>query len=55
MRVMPMREFLRGGYRGIKEMTVVTNHGRPVGTWVPQAATREQGVDKDKTGKDRNG
>lgn len=35
MKVMSIREFLRGGYRGINEMTVITNHGRPVGTWMP--------------------
>ena len=30
-----MREFLRGGYKDIREMTLITNHGRPVATWNP--------------------
>lgn len=33
---MPMRQFLRGGYKDIRELTVITNHGRPVATWMPQ-------------------
>jgi hypothetical protein len=30
-----MREFLRGGYRSIDDITVVANHGRPVFTVTP--------------------
>jgi hypothetical protein len=32
---MPVREFLRGGYKDITETTVVSNHGRPVFTVLP--------------------
>jgi antitoxin (DNA-binding transcriptional repressor) of toxin-antitoxin stability system len=32
---MSMREFLRGGYRTIDDITVVANHGRPVFTVTP--------------------
>jgi hypothetical protein len=32
---MQMREFLRGGYKDIKELTLITNHSRPVATWNP--------------------
>lgn len=35
MKVMQIREFLRGGYKDIREMTLITNHGRPVATWNP--------------------
>jgi hypothetical protein len=35
MRSIQIRDFLRGEYKNIKEVTVVTKHGRPVGTWVP--------------------
>ena len=35
MRWMPMREFLRGGYKDLTETTVVSNHGRPVFTVFP--------------------
>jgi hypothetical protein len=35
MQWMNMREFLRGGYREITEITVVANHGRPVFTVMP--------------------
>lgn len=35
MRWMPVREFLRGGYKDITETTVVSNHGRPVFTVLP--------------------
>jgi antitoxin (DNA-binding transcriptional repressor) of toxin-antitoxin stability system len=33
---MQMREFLRGGYKNITELTLITNHGKPVATWMPQ-------------------
>ncbi len=36
MKVMSVRDFLRGGYQDLTEMTLITNHGRPVGTWMPQ-------------------
>jgi antitoxin (DNA-binding transcriptional repressor) of toxin-antitoxin stability system len=36
MKTMPMREFLRGGYKNITELTLITNHGKPVATWMPQ-------------------
>lgn len=39
---MPMREFLRGGYRDLKELTLITNHGRPVATWMPQSNARKR-------------
>jgi hypothetical protein len=35
MKWMTMREFLRGGYRTIDDITVVANHGRPVFTVTP--------------------
>lgn len=35
MRWMPMREFLRGGYKNLEETTVISNHGRPVFTVFP--------------------
>ena len=50
-KTMPMRVFLRGGYKDIKELTVITNHGRPVATWMPQthAGPRKlRGVDSKK-------
>ena len=36
MKTMQMRTFLRGGYKDLKEMTLITNHGNPVATWMPQ-------------------
>lgn len=42
MRVMTIREFLRGGYQDLKELTLITNHGRPIGTWMPQADAHER-------------
>lgn len=42
MKTMQMREFLRGGYKRIDEMTLITNHGRPVATWMPQSHMRER-------------
>lgn len=33
-----MREFLRGGYKGVTETTIVSNHGRPVFTVIPYAS-----------------
>jgi hypothetical protein len=46
---MSMREFLRGGYRDLHDMTVVANHGRPVFVVTPvglgqQIATPKGGV-----------
>ena len=37
---MPVREFLRGGYRTIKEPTVISNHGHPIFTVMPGVAMR---------------
>lgn len=37
MRIMPIREFLRGGYRTLQGPTVVSSHGRPVFTVMPYA------------------
>lgn len=42
MRVMTIREFLRGGYKDVTEMTLITNHGRPMGTWMPQSDALER-------------
>jgi len=39
MRWMPMREFLRGGYKALAETTVVSVHGRPVFTVIPYVST----------------
>jgi hypothetical protein len=35
MKAMPVRDFMRGGYKLILEPTVVTKHGRPVFTVLP--------------------
>lgn len=35
MKHMPIREFLRGGYRDVDDVTVISNHGRPVFTVFP--------------------
>ena len=32
---MSAREFLRGGYRNLTDVTVVSNHGRPIFTVFP--------------------
>ena len=32
---MHVRDFLRGGYKEIKEPTVITRHGRVIATWLP--------------------
>jgi hypothetical protein len=40
MRWMTMREFLRGGYQDLDEMTVVASHGRPVFVVSPVTAGR---------------
>lgn len=32
---MPVREFLRGGYRTLKEPTVISSHGHPLFTVIP--------------------
>jgi antitoxin (DNA-binding transcriptional repressor) of toxin-antitoxin stability system len=42
MKTMQMREFLRGGYKNIKEMTLITNHGNPVATWMPQTHAKKR-------------
>jgi len=48
MNWMPVREFLRGGYREITEPTVISNHGRPVFTVFPHTraadSSRDPGV-----------
>lgn len=35
--VVPIREFLRGGYRKLQGPTVVSSHGRPIFTVLPYA------------------
>lgn len=35
MKSMHIRDFLRGGYKDIKEPTQITKHGRAVATWMP--------------------
>lgn len=42
MKVIGLRQFLRGEYRRLAETTVVTLHGRPVATWIPH---RGHGMD----------
>jgi hypothetical protein len=37
-----MREFLRGGYKHITELTLITNHGNPVATWMPQKHAKKR-------------
>ena len=33
--VMPLREFLRGGYSELRAPTVIVSRNLPIGTWVP--------------------
>lgn len=40
MNWMPIREFLRGGYKTIDGPTVVSNHGRPIFTVLPYRPTQ---------------
>ncbi len=35
MTTMPVRDFMRGGYKRITEATIVTKHGRPMFTVLP--------------------
>lgn len=35
MKTMHVRDFLRGGYQKIDEPTLITKHGREIGTWIP--------------------
>ena len=42
MKVMQMREFLRGGYKDITELTLVTNHSRPAFTVNPHTTKRKR-------------
>ena len=44
MKTMQMREFLRGGYKDITEMTLVTNHSRPAFTVNPHNKKKEKTV-----------
>lgn len=37
---MNLREFLRGGYQRIDDITVVSNHGRPVFTVHPHVTSQ---------------
>jgi hypothetical protein len=37
MNWMSVRDFLRGGYKDLKEPTVVANHGRAIFTVIPVA------------------
>lgn len=37
MKTIGIREFLRGGYKDLDELTLITNHGRPMATWMPQS------------------
>lgn len=32
---MGVRQFVRGGYQRLNEVTLITNYADPVGTWVP--------------------
>lgn len=32
---MSVRDFMRGGYKNVTEPTVITKHGRAIGTWLP--------------------
>ena len=40
---MNLREFLRGGYQSLDDITVVSNHGRPVFTVHPHTGTPGNG------------
>lgn len=42
MKTMQMRVFLRGGYKEITELTIITNHGNPVATWLPQTHAKKR-------------
>lgn len=42
MKTMAIREFLRGGYKDIEEMTLITHHGRPLATWMPQPNAKKR-------------
>lgn len=42
MKTMAIREFLRGGYQDLDELTLITNHGRPLATWMPQSHARKR-------------
>lgn len=44
MKTMAIREFLRGGYQELDEMTLITNHGRPLATWMPQSHARKRSL-----------
>jgi hypothetical protein len=49
MKSMHVRDFLRGAYKTIVEATVITRHGRPLGTWFPWGAdwpTKSEGESK---------
>lgn len=42
MKTMQVREFLRGGYKTLTEMTVITHHGDPIATWMPQSHAKKR-------------
>jgi hypothetical protein len=44
MKTMSMREFVRGGYKSLDELTLITNHGRPYATWMPQSNARKRSM-----------
>ncbi len=44
MKTMKIRDFLRGGYKDITELTVITHHGAPIATWMPQTDMRDRGL-----------
>jgi hypothetical protein len=43
-RAVGLREFLRGAYKDINDITVVTRHGHPIGTWIPHGMGGERAV-----------
>ena len=49
MKTIGIREFLRGGYRDLDELTLITHHGRPMATWMPQPHARKRSMDGMKT------
>ena len=41
MKIMPIREFLRGGYHALSAPTIVMKHGRPIFTAIPATTKPE--------------
>ena len=46
MKTMPVRIFLRGGYKDLTELTLITHHGRPIATWMPQQDAKARRKDE---------